>query len=341
MFFSFFEKISGIRKGEGFALIFFILQGILLQSGIALGISASDALFLNRNGSESLPLLYIIMPVVMVLFIPLLSFSMYRFHIRKFMEGIHILIAVLSLGAYFLSLKEAGWVFYALKLNAYLWMVSLYSIFWNQVDHYYTAIEARRLYPLLSAALSAGAMIGGFLASHFAEHNGVSYLYLLWSGVAIAGFFMQVLFAGRLRLVFFRENEGETRVRTGQILKYASTSPYGAMLSVSMVFLILMTTFAEYFYLDIFSENIQNADSLAAYIGSLFFIANFINLFINLFVYRLLLRFSGFLFLVPLQSLLYMGAFLWMYLDYGMNSAIFAFLIYQAIQLSIDLNNWN
>ena len=338
-------RVLGYREGDGPSLLFFIIQGVLIQAGIAAGLNGADALFLNQMGSGALPGLYMVMPLFMVFFIPLITALMSKFSIRLFVEMVLLYLAASGF-LIWLFLGRGGeipfWFYAGLKLHGYMWMVSIYSIYWNLVDHYYTALEARRLNPILSGALSAGSMVGGSLSSYFATASGVTSLYFIWGVLAVLAYVIQKAFGGRFRQIYFRETASEEGESTaGGILRYALGTRYGSLLSFSMLVLIFMTTMGEYFYLDIFSKNFDSADSLASFLGSLFFQANLLNLLVNLFLYRGLLRTPGLATLIPMQSFLYLVAFLWLYLNYGMNPAIFVFFIYQGIQLSIDLNNWN
>ena len=67
-------KLLKINEGEESKLFPFFLIAALLQAGISIGFSIADTEFLNSQGPEKLPQLFLMMPVMMLLVTPLFSY---------------------------------------------------------------------------------------------------------------------------------------------------------------------------------------------------------------------------------------------------------------------------
>ena len=59
------ERVLLIRPGERGNVLYFLFFFLLVSTGMAIGRSTADALFLKRLGFEYLPLMYIIQSVVL------------------------------------------------------------------------------------------------------------------------------------------------------------------------------------------------------------------------------------------------------------------------------------
>ena len=158
-------KLLKINEGEESKLFPFFLIAALLQAGISIGFSIADTEFLNSQGPEKLPQLFLMMPVMMLLITPLFSYWLSKRGALSVLRGALLLISVGGIVFYALfsmagDSRPAPLVF-AARLYAYLWMVSIYSIFWSFVDRYFTILDAKRLFAFFSAGLSFGGMIGG------------------------------------------------------------------------------------------------------------------------------------------------------------------------------------
>jgi len=68
-----FRRLFQVLPDEGGKVLVFALLAGLLQAGVAIGMVAADSLFLAGLGIEMLPLVFIFMPVVMLVYAPLYS----------------------------------------------------------------------------------------------------------------------------------------------------------------------------------------------------------------------------------------------------------------------------
>ena len=56
----------------------FMLIGLLLQAGLAMGMSGADSAFLAHAGADKLPRIYLLVPVIMLVYVPACSALMSR-----------------------------------------------------------------------------------------------------------------------------------------------------------------------------------------------------------------------------------------------------------------------
>ena len=185
------QRLFKVYPGEERRLLLFTVLGALLQAGVAIGLSIADSIFLSRLGAEKLPIVYVVAPIAMILFVPFLSFATGRMGIDRVFNLIQY---VLVAGGLFFFVALSGWipalagstiVLFLLRLYAYLWLVSLYTIFWNLVDGYFDILDAKRLYPIFGGGLSIGSAIGGGIVTLLAGKVGHQWIFLLWPALAL------------------------------------------------------------------------------------------------------------------------------------------------------------
>ena len=80
-------RLLRIAPGEGMKVLQFALLGLLLQAGLTVGINAGDSLFLARVGADKLPHIYILVPLLMLLYIPTVTAMLRRFGIDRVLDA--------------------------------------------------------------------------------------------------------------------------------------------------------------------------------------------------------------------------------------------------------------
>jgi hypothetical protein len=322
----------------------FIILGALLWAGVAIGWSITDTLFLITVGPEKLPIIYMIMPLLMIIFTPLYSYLLNRYGIDTVFNMILGLLVVG--GVTFLVLTEyeilSPYIYYVAKLYSFIWFIALYTIYWSFIDRYFDILDAKRLFPLFSGGLSSGAVLGGILVSSFTKVVKTEYLFLLWSFMALLA--LPMLYHLKKRWIRLEHSEDEETggfiEETANVLRNIKSSRYILLLNLAMLGMIFLTTVCEYQYLDIFSRQ-GNTEELASLFGNLFAFANAFNLVANFFLFNRMIAFFGVSNMTLFQPLFYLFSFAFFLYDYGLGAALFGFFTYQGIQTSIDANNWN
>lgn len=342
------QRLFKVYPGEERRLILFTLLAALLQAGVAIGLSIADSIFLSRMGASELPVVYVTAPIVMVLFVPFLSFATGRFGIDRVFDLIqYVLIGgglffFLALGDWLPGLGDSSIVLYLLRLYAYVWLVSLYTLFWNLVDGYFDILDAKRLYPIFGGGLSIGSAVGGGLVTAFSGVIASEWIFLLWPLMAV----LSLLVALTLRKSVRKIDDETERSEEGfleqneKVLKTAGKSSYVLLINIIMFGTLVLTTFTEFQYLDIFARD-SSEEELASLFGKLFLIVNLINIVINFFLFNRIIVLIGVKNALLVQPAIYLVAFILFFFELGEEAALFGFLAYHGFYLSFDANNWN
>ena len=182
-----FRRLFQVLPDEGGKVLVFALLAGLLQAGVAIGMVAADSLFLAGLGIEMLPLVFIFMPVVMLVYAPLYSLLVAGLGVRALfrLTLTALVIGGLAFGFGGERFGDQTWFLFAAKFYAGLWFIALYTLFWNFADDYFSILDGKRLYGLIAAGSAAGSMIGGGLVSGLTGLVPATKLFLVWSIVAI------------------------------------------------------------------------------------------------------------------------------------------------------------
>ncbi len=339
------RRFLNLEAGEGRKIAQLALIGLLLQAGLTMGMNGADTLFLIKAGADKLPRIYLAMPVIMLLYVPIYSALMGRWGLdRVFDATLGLLVAGgLGLAAALHFGAPPLVVAYAAKLYTSVWYVGLYSLYWNFIDGYFDLHDAKRLFALLAAGSAVGAIIGGSLVGPITAHFGVQALFLGWAVCAVAAWPV----AGWTRRRWHKLESGEGEEDPAPALKETLhivlklfRTRYALVLTFVLFFTLIAATTCEFQYLGIFSTG-RNEAELAALLGHLTALVNVFNLAISLLVFNRLVGRFGVRNVALLQSVAYALVFSWLLLDGGFPAAVAGFFAYQGLMTSIDFNNAN
>lgn len=341
-----------INAAELPKVISFMILAAVFQAGLTIGSTAGDTLFLSNIGVESLPYIYVVMPLIMALYASVFSYFISKIGIKKLLYTSILAVASIALILFFaISMRESfseiqiNTLYYVIKIFTTVVYIAFYSLYWNYADLYFDMSESKRLFAYLAAGTAFGVIIGGLTVSLSTEILGVSSLFLLWVVLGLGS--LPVIYYINTRysvLTIVDIDEEETEESAWQVLKKHWGSivqiRYISMLA-GMVFIVsLLGGIAEYQYFEVFSNTYTEAE-LAILLGWLYAGVNVFNLFICAFLFnRLVLRF-GVTSVAMIQPVVYILAFSFLLLDYGFHAAIIAFFAYQGMAWSVDNNNYN
>lgn len=343
-----FFKISRLEVPK---VISFMILAAVFQAGLTIGTTAGDTLFLSNIGVESLPYIYVVMPVIMALYASVFSYFISKLGIRRLMYISVIAVAGVSTLLFFalaardvLTGFQISALYYFIKIFTTVIYIAFYSLYWNFADLYFDMSESKRLYAYLAAGTAFGVIVGGLTVTLSAEILGVPYLFLLWLVLGLLSlpviFFINRRFK-ELTIIDIDEPEEESawtvlKNHWGSIVKIRYVS-----LLAGMVFLVsLLAGIAEYQYYDVFSKAYDEAQ-LAVLLGTLYAGVNVFNLIICAFVFNRLVIRIGVTSVSMIQPVVYILVFAFLLLDYGFSAAILAFFAYQGMAWSVDNNNYN
>lgn len=344
------NRLFRVEPGEWPKLLQFGLFGLLLQTGMGIGFAAGDAAFLTHVGADKLPVIFLLTPVVMLVYTAVFSYLLVRFSIDRVVEAtLGLLIAG---GAILWALIEAGlpkpWdvtLYYALKLYLAMWYIGLYTLFWNFTDTYFDIQDAKRLFPLFAAFCALGTTLGALIVSVFAGVLPMHAFMLVWAGVALATAPVAMMLRRRWRRIADTDTDldGEsTDVRTqfGRVAKTFLSSPYAVALVLTLFVTLLMTNLAEFQYSTVLQKGRSEAE-LAALFGALYAATNGFNLVVCLFVFNRLVTRAGVRNVALILPLTYFAVFAYFFMAGGEVAALAAFFAYHGVLTSIEYNNQN
>lgn len=346
----FFNHIFRLEPGEWPKLLQFGLFGFLLQMGMGVGFSAGDAAFLSNVGADNLPIIFLLTPLVMLLYTLAFSYFLVRSsigHMVDFTLGVLIaggvtLWALLDAG---LSPEWQAILYYIFKLYLAVWYIALYTLFWNFTDTYFDIQDAKRLFPLFAAFCALGTATGALLVSVFAASIPMHYFLLVWAGIA----FITSPLARFLRRrwgqiaendMTVKEDAGSPGGQLAEVGRAFRNSRYAIVLTMTLFVTLLMTNLAEFQYSKILQDGRSEAE-LASLLGLLYAASHLFNLVVCLFVFNRLVTRFGVRNVAFIQPLTYFAVFGYFFLQGGTGAALAAFFAYHGVLTSIQYNNEN
>lgn len=344
------RKIFRLRAGEGGKVFRFASLFAFLQAGIAIGFSTADAMFLSQVGVDKIPVIYILAPAVMLLYIPVYTYLISRFSLDTVFRLTLIVLTVVGLVFFGLLMYLAdsasgaapAWLFYVIKLYTVLWSIGLYTLFWNFTDSYFDIQDGKRLYAIFSGGGACGAALGGGLVSVIADMFPVSYLFIVWAALSLLTIPVLLSLRKNVRKIE-AEDVDESPGFAEQLKDTARTvtkSRYVVIMTVVLLSVLISSTLCEFQYFNVFSQN-NTEQELAALFGMLFAVINVFNLLVNFFLFNRLVLFFGVRNTALILPLVYVLVFGYFIADYGVVAAMFGFFAYHGIVVSIDINNFN
>jgi len=344
------NRLFKVEPGEWPKLLQFGLFGLLLQTGMGIGFAAGDAAFLTHVGPDKLPVIFLLTPVVMLVYTVFFSYLLVRFSIDRVVEV--TLALLIAGGAVLWALIELHlpppWqtgLYYVLKLYLAMWYIGLYSLFWNFTDSYFDIQDAKRLFPLFAAFCALGTTLGALIVSLFAAVAPMHAFLLVWAGVALATAPVALLLRRRWQRIADSDTDldsGQLTVRE-QFLQVAGafkTSPYAVTLVLTLFVTLLMTNLAEFQYATVLQKGRDEAE-LAALFGQLYAAASIFNLVVCLFVFNRLVTRMGVRNVALILPLTYFATFAYFFMVGGTAAALAAFFAYHGVLTSIEYNNQN
>ncbi len=345
-------KFLRIRTGEGRKVLEFAAIAALLQAGLAIGLSAADALFLQHVGAQKLTHIYLIVPFMMLAFVPLSAYGISKFNLQRFFT---ICLFTMAAGCLFIfaALKlfpvhfPSGvlYLYYFIKLFSELWMIILFTLLWNYIDEYFNIMDAKRLFSFFSGGMALGTLVGGGLVMIAITILPVQFLFLLWLFLAIITYIVIRAVSKKWpkidseeidRDILLQKSDSTFKIVWGAI----KTSAFVPAFSITIFSILVLTTLCEFQTMQVFEEGRDSA-SLAALFGKLYIVVSVFTLVVNFIFFNRLVILMGVRNVALIQPLAYVVAFSFFILSYGFSAAVFGFFIYQGILTSIEFNNQN
>jgi AAA family ATP:ADP antiporter len=269
-----FRQLLDIRPGEatriGFmaALLFFLLAANNVIKIVR------DALFLSRFPITELPYVYLMAAAFAGVVITIYSRYTSNLSLSQVIVGSHVFIISNVLIFWLLiAFYDFAWVLYAFYIWSAIVGLVVVAQFWTLANDMFNLREGKRLFGILTAAGTLGAMTGG-LGANFAVKFFFGTYQLLW--------FIVALFAGALGVVWFgiRENaraaNNRAYVTASEIKEQDASGIFATLYSsrylqtmVALIFLsVIVSTLIDYQFKAAAKGAYPSTEALAGFFGS-------------------------------------------------------------------------
>ncbi|MBF0502744.1 MAG: HEAT repeat domain-containing protein [Candidatus Riflebacteria bacterium] len=288
------ETWLNVRSGEWGDIFFFWFLNALLWTGLAVGESVSEALFLKRVGAASLPMMFIIC----ALFAIPLSLVFARIQAR--IQPLHLAVGLCLGSALSIwgcgQLVQSSILLFGIPIGSpmlYILQVSLATLlsthFSILLSGHYNTLDAKRLFPLILSGVVVGAMWGGVILNSFAVMLGTQSLLNLWATLLLISTSWLLIFNKKLSSISYVSDEPalpkfvgsgwlERLVHEGRA---ALDSRMLVLLALSMLIMTVTRYFIEFQYSDIFSRAFPDEEQLARFFGTYTVVSNLTALLIQ------------------------------------------------------------
>ena len=306
------ERFFDVRPGEATriglmaAFLFFLLAANNVIKIVR------DSLFLSRFPITQLPYVYLLAALVAGAVISIYSRYASRFSLSQVILRSHaFVISNVIIFWLLITFYNFGWVLYAF----YMWsaIVGLVAVaqFWTLANEIFNLREGKRLFGILTAAGTLGAMTGG-LAANFAVKFFIGTHQLLW--------FIVFLFGGALGVVWYGVGENARAasdreyVTASEVKKQDASGILGTLRSsrylqtiTALSFVsVIVSTLIDYQFKAAAKEAYPSADALAGFFGSYYAWLSIVTMFAQVWLTGRLLMGLGLtasLLLLPLTVL--------------------------------------
>lgn len=260
--------IAALKSSEGLGKLI-AMMGLCFLVIFMVGVvrPVRDALALSGLASGDFYQVYFVSAVV-VLFVPLYNRLADRIAWKRLIPSVALFFAASMVAFRFMYRPEHA----AFGLVFYGWydlmVAALITQFYMSAQMFYNARDAKRAFPLVIAAGSLGAAVGGGVTAFFAQRVGAANL-LLVAAAAI------VLFAVGITLVWRREDPDAGRPRersedrelsAGEIRRIFS-NPQVRLIAVTVLLTVLVKQFVDYEYKTLIGERFPDFDDASGFLG--------------------------------------------------------------------------
>jgi len=206
---------------------------------------------------------------VVVLFVPLYNRLAERIRWKELIPGVALFFAA-SMVAFRMLYLPGSAIFGMAFYGWYdLMVAALVTQFFMATQLFYNARDAKRAYPLVIAAGSVGAAVGGGITAFFSQRLGTANL-LLVAGAAI------VMFAVGISLVWRREDPDAGRPREPSVdderspgdLRRIFSNRQVQLIAVTVLLTVLVKQFVDYEYKTLTREVFQDLDRMSGFLGT-------------------------------------------------------------------------
>ena len=300
-----------LHHGEGGTVAVLVAIAFLLQVGMMIAQSATDALFFARYGVEKLPLLYALVGAAM--FATTLGVTALYTRIGRARAFLFIPLLIFAAALASRAALEAGasWVYGALWLVRNVAEFTQIFAVWGLAGLVADTRQAKRYFPLIAAGGVMGLIIGGLSTAPLATTLGSANLLLVWAALVAGatGLAWRLVRTEGISLATPRRRARGRRLEIMQGLLDAARPGLLRWLSAGELLIALLFSLLYLAFSKAAVERYPDPDKLAGFFGLFFAIAMATAFVLSLLVTSRLLARFGVPTVVLILPLLYVAAF--------------------------------
>ena len=327
-----FSTLLLIRANERGTVVYFFILFVLIGIGLAIGRSTADALFLKRFGIEYLPVMYLILSIVLMVFSTLYAAFSDRFSPEKMFRIIYGSVGILLVCNWlFISFAESnlGYPVYFLIYEASSEILLVHASLY--LGKNLEVQQLKRISSVIFSGAQIGIIVGGLFLAGASDIIGVQNMLLVWvATISISGA-MIILRHRKIGPSLFFRSQVKSRnivqqsfrdIKEG--LAFAKHSPLLRTICFAMFFMVIGYFTLSYSVNRVYNATFTTEESLSAFFGILNASCSFAALVLQLLVTNRLLQRFGLKasnLIYPLTTLL---SFVLLLFSFTIPSAIFA-----------------
>ena len=257
-----------VRPGEGRAVAFASLYIAIAVASFLLAKPIRNGLFLQEFGPYKLVYAYVGVPLVLAVFVPLYEAVARRVGQRLVITGSLVFLAA-NVVAFWWGFRtaQAGW----LAAAFYVW-VNCYGVIapvqaWSFANAVFDTRQARRLFGVVGAGASFGAVVGGLLARLLVGPLGTVNLLLVLAGlIASAAVLVNVAWGVRQRQVRVAKKR---QAPVGGSLALIARTRYLRSMAALVVIVAIVTQWTSFQFNLVVAERFgDDADAITRFLGA-------------------------------------------------------------------------
>lgn len=287
----FLQRVTGVRPDEASAVLWSMLYVIALFLAYYVLRPIRDEMGVS-GGVGNLPWLFMGTLLAMLVVSPLFALAVRSLPRKQFIALSYRFFAV-NLVLFALLMQFAGaawqvWIGRAFFIWVSVFNLFVVSVFWSFIVDIFDSEQGKRLFGILAAGATIGAILGYMITSLLVENVGRAWL------VVIAIIFLEFavlasrklsFLAGALELTGHREDSSKPvggGVWAG--LTHTLRSPYLAGLALFILLYSMTSTFLYFQQASIAQENFPDRAARTAFFANIDLLVNSVTLFLQLFV---------------------------------------------------------
>jgi HEAT repeat protein len=327
------SRLFGIQRGEGRTVALVVAFMFVSVAGLTIGESGIDALFFDRIGPDSLPVIYLAQGAVGIAGMLALSAALGRFERRRAYAALPLLMAAVVAAERAVVTAGPTWIYPTMWLTVTVAYLVGAVYLWGTAGLVTDTRRAKRLFPLFGAGGILGAVVGGLVTRPLASVIGADNLLVVWAvGLmgtsALCAAILGVRRAGPRRRLRSRRPSAAAELRQG--LAFVRRSSLLGWMSVAAVLFSVLFYSLYLPYAQAATGRFPDPDKLAGFFGIFWAAVTATAFLVSMLLTNRLLGWFGAAAMVLVLPFLYAGAF-------GVLLAISTFEVLVAVRFAVNV----